>query len=94
MISVLVLTLAACAGPQRPDVPVAGPFEKADADGDMFIDYKEFKNYVAYKASPYPYEREQVKREAEKGYLAHQKRFLSLDANNDGKLSYLELGGG
>ncbi len=90
-----VLTLHACAtGPERPDMPVAGPFEKADANQDLFIDYDEFKNYVSYKASPDPVERAQVKEEAKKGYLAHQKRFLMLDQNNDGKLSYIELGGG
>ena len=91
----IVACLAACAtGRQHPDVPVAGSFERADANKDYFIDYAEFKNYVAYKASPFPHEREQVKEEARKGYLAHQKRFLALDVNNDGKLSFHELGGG
>lgn len=90
----IVAGLAACAGPRRPDVPVVSPFERADANKDYFIDYTEFKNYVAYKASPDPFEREQVKEEAKKGYLAHQKRFLMLDQNNDGKLSFHELGGG
>lgn len=88
-----LLFLAACAGP-RSGASTTDAFEEADANRDAFIDYAEFKNYMAYKAAPHPEERAIVKEEARNGYLAHQKRFLALDVNNDGKLSSHELGGG
>lgn len=85
--------LYSCAGP-RTSATATDTFEKADANRDAFIDYAEFKNYMTYKAAPHPDERAIVKEEARNGYLAHQKRFLALDVNNDGKLSSHELGGG
>ena len=90
----LVLALVSCASPQGIKPPVAGPFERADADKNLMLEYGEFRNYMAYKASPYPEEQAQLAREAAAGNSVMHKRFLMLDQNNDGKISYLELGGG
>ncbi len=90
----MALALASCASPQGTKPPVAGPFERADADRNMELDYGEFRNYMAYKASPYPEEQAQLAREAAMGNGPMHKRFLMLDQNNDGAISYLELGGG
>lgn len=88
--------LHACAGGSQSHItpPVAGPFQRADIDQDLHLNYDEFKNYMAYKASPYPEERAQLALEAAQGNLPMHKRFLALDVNNDGRISYLELGGG
>jgi hypothetical protein len=46
-----VIGLASCTtAPKRDGVIKNSPFERADANADMFIDYKEYKNYLFYKA--------------------------------------------
>lgn len=90
-----VIVLAGCASPgYKPVPPVAGTFERADVNKDLFLDYAEFNNYMLYKAAPYPEEAVQLKADKARGNGMMHKRFLMLDINNDGKLSYLEVGGG
>lgn len=90
-----VLALASCASaPKRDGVIEGSPFERADANADMFIDYKEYKNYLFYKAGSDSAERERLRQDAVNGSVSFHKSFLMLDVNNDGKLSLMELGGG
>lgn len=90
-----VVALASCStAPKRDGVIKGSPFERADANADMSIDYKEYKNYLFYKAESNTVERERLRQDAANGSVSFHKSFLVLDTNNDGKLSLTELGGG
>ena len=88
-----LLTVAAC-GSSAPEVKprTVSPYQTVDTGPSLT--YQEYREYSDVKAERLGGE-EYAQRRAERadGNSALHKRFLVLDRNHDGKLSYAELGG-